>query len=135
MSDARSEAEWRASLLNRLNAELPRHTDCENRRIVWLAEHLYEFIERWIGFVMHPAVQSQPTEFLFQSGLFAVIGITLRLIDEEISHRPLDQRTSANWATLLTTHRSLLRTHNVGMREKLRLDAERFLAVLLSHPR
>src|SRR4051812_25170805 len=112
MTDPQTIAEWRTSLLTRLNEELPQDQGgaSGNRRVCWLAVHLDEYVERWIGFIEHPAVRAEPQINLFESGLFKVIDIALELLEEEVRTVAFNSQTHQIWAELQAVHTELLQT-------------------------
>lgn len=126
MTDAASPTDWRQSLIVRLEDALPRGSTHPNRRIHWLAVHLDEYVDRWIGFAEHPAMRDPPPASLFTSGLFSVIGIAIDLIEAEAPATALPGPVCTAWSELLASYAELLRTHGPAARDRFRSVTSRF---------
>lgn len=130
MEDASSPAEWKASMQSRLEQELPKAAADPIDRVRWLARHLEEYIDRWAGFVEHPAVASQPSTFPFESGLFVVIGLAVDLLQRELASTVLLGPAEETWNSLVSVHARMRQHLDLSSREHLQRLGGEFYAKL-----
>jgi hypothetical protein len=119
MAGEDSIAEWRISIISRLEHELPRAVADPLDRTLWVVRHLEEYIDRWVGFVEHPAVAGEPNSFVFDSGLFAVIGVAIEVLNEEISKVNIPTEARERWNALVALHTNMHRARDVSSRHRL----------------
>lgn len=127
MGEPQSPAEWRESLITRLNEQLPDSEMFGRQRIRWLAAHLEEYVDRWLGFSEHPSVRSQPLPFLFESGLYRVIGIALDLIEREVRTFSLPPQVREILVELQAICTALPNTHDSDLPYRLQLRTRDFI--------
>jgi regulator of protease activity HflC (stomatin/prohibitin superfamily) len=78
--DARKE-ELRNLLLTELEIQSARGRFDPGQRLGWLAEHLEEYVDRWLGFV---ALPSWPMSHLLRFDGFVMVEIGTEVLDAEI---------------------------------------------------
>jgi hypothetical protein len=123
---------WRHSILSRLDEERPTSVASHAERVRWLAAHLDEYVERWIGFVEHPVMVEGPTSQAFESDQFAIIGLAIELIGQELREQGIGDPGAARWNRLEQAHRDLQSSRDLGRRGELRTASSDFLAHMTS---
>lgn len=117
--DASSIVEWQHLMESRLEQALPSSTADPLDRVRWAASHLAEYIDRWVGFAEHPAVTSQPNSFVFESGLFGVIGLGVDLLERESASAALPGHAQETRAKLVSVHKRLSEGRDLSLRQLL----------------
>lgn len=115
----------RDSLCSRLNDELPKDSVAPPERVHWLARHVREYVDRWVGFVEHPSVTTQPIAFAFSGGMFLVIGVAMDLIESELAE-DIRPETLAAWRRFARLYCHVRDTRDLSSREQLLRLAEEF---------
>jgi hypothetical protein len=108
--------EWRESINSRLEAALPRARFQGRERLRWLSAHLCEYIDRWIGFVDHPVMDSASPDRLIGDPLFGVIGVGIELLGEELALLSVPSPLTQLWEAVCETHRRILQDRDVNLR-------------------
>jgi hypothetical protein len=88
-------------------------------RLLWLAEQLENYVERWIGF---GEVMPTPLPAQREGDLFGMVEIGARLTDEEIRRAPRPPAVEGAWADfseVLSALRTGARARPVELREPL----------------
>jgi len=119
---------WRHAILSRLEEARPKDVATNTDRIRWLATHLDEYVDRWVGFTEHPAVSEGPPSQAFDSDQFAIIELAIELIGQEIPAQGLEGTVAARWDRLVYAHRDLQATRDLMRRNELRMASSDFLA-------
>jgi hypothetical protein len=127
-----TESDWRSSLRAQLEDAVPRDRASGLDRVRWLAVRLIEYIDRWIGFVEHPAVVAEPRSFAFESGLFSVIGIAIEQVSAEAAVTELPSAAASALNDLVTSHETIRAKQDVMARHLLHRRSCEFLDALAS---
>lgn len=81
-------------------------------RLRWLAEHLEEYVERWLGFC---AIASESSSSLATAPGFNVIDLGAQALEDEIAFAQLPAGAQAAWQSFLS---SLHQVRDRGGREE-----------------
>jgi hypothetical protein len=123
---------WRQSILSRLEAERPASVASHAERVRWLAAHLDEYVDRWIGFAEHPVIAEGPASQAFESDQFAIIGLAVELVGREMREHGIEDPGAALWDRVEQAHRDLESSRDLERRGELRSASSSFLDHMIS---
>jgi hypothetical protein len=98
-------------------------------RLRWLAEHLEEYVDRWLGFC---AVAPESTLSLVTAPGFGVIELGAEALGEELSDAPVPPDVNAAWQGFLSSLSKVRERGGRGEAEQLAIAARRVRSVLAS---
>lgn len=115
--DNQRRIDLRESLERALQSETQQRDLDVRGRIVWLAEQMDEYIERWLGFC---AVRSLPMPSLVQSDLFGAIEIGAEVLGTAIGNSDVVPNARSAWNIFLATLVEVSNTSNKLQAQRLK---------------
>lgn len=110
-----------SSLTERLASEAAEKNYTPLQRLIWLAEHVEEYVDRWLGLL---ELGSWPWSEIIEHDLFEVIAIGSDLLSKELARVDAPRDVYATWLLFLA-RLGEIRVDDGGHRAPLLLDAIR----------